>query len=121
MFTGIIEMLATVEAVEAAGSNRTFTLRAPLDEPIKVDQSIAHDGACLTVTAVLTAGEAGTRYTVTAIDETLKKTRLGAWKAGTQVNLERSMRIGQRLDGHFVQGHVDTVGRVVSVADEDGT
>jgi riboflavin synthase len=121
MFTGIIEMLAKVEAVESEGSNRTFTLLAPFDEPIQVDQSIAHDGACLTVTAVLETEEAGTRYTVTAIDETLKKTRLGSWQVGTQVNLERSMRIGQRLDGHFVQGHVDTVGEVLEVSDVDGS
>jgi len=121
MFTGIVEFLATVENIDFQGSNRVFTLRAPLDEPIKVDQSIAHDGVCLTVTEVLPAAGEETRYTVTAVDETLQKSHLGQWQVGTKVNLERSLRAGARLDGHFVQGHVDTTGEVRRVETVDGS
>lgn len=120
MFTGIVEFMGTVEQVDTQGTNRIFTLSAPFDEPIKVDQSIAHDGVCLTVTAILDQGEM-TRYTVTAVDETLKKSHLGQWQVGTQVNLERSMRANARLDGHFVQGHVDNTGEVLSVQEVDGS
>lgn len=103
------------------GSNRIFTLEAPFEEALKVDQSLAHNGVCLTVTEVIDASAEGNLYTVTAIEETLKKTILGSWKSGTQVNLERSLRVGDRLDGHFVQGHVDDTGKVVSVMEADGS
>jgi riboflavin synthase len=121
MFTGIVEFIATLESVTTQGSNRLFTLRAPLDEPIQVDQSIAHDGVCLTVTAVLPPEGDQIRYAVTAVEETLKKSHLAQWQAGTRVNLERSMRTGARLDGHFVQGHVDTTGVVRQVDNVDGS
>ena len=121
MFTGIVEFIATVEAATQQGSNRVFTLRAPLDAPIQVDQSIAHDGVCLTVTAVLPPAEQETRYTVTAVEETLKKSHLSQWQVGSKINLERSMRAGDRLDGHFVQGHVDTTGEVLQVETVDGS
>jgi riboflavin synthase len=121
MFTGIVEFIATVEAIDTQGSNRIFTLQALLDEPIQVDQSIAHDGVCLTVTEVLPAEGDETRYTVTAVDETLKKSHLGQWQVGSKVNLERSLRAGDRLDGHFVQGHVDTTGEVRRVETIDGS
>lgn len=121
MFTGIVEFMATVEAIDLQGSNRIFTLRAPLDEPIQVDQSIAHDGVCLTVTEVLPAEGSDTRYTVTAVDETLKKSHLGQWQVESRVNLERSLRAGARLDGHFVQGHVDTTAVVRRVETVDGS
>lgn len=120
MFTGIVEFMGTVEAVKSEGTNRIFTLNAPFDEPIKVDQSIAHDGVCLTVTKILNTGDS-TRYTVTAVDETLKKSHLGQWKEGTRINLERSMKADTRVDGHFVQGHVDGTGRVISVEEVEGS
>lgn len=121
MFTGIIEFLGKVESVETQGTNRIFTLRAPFDEPIRVDQSIAHDGVCLTVTSLLEENEQGTAYTVTAVEETLAKSHLGQWQEGTVVNVERSMRANARLDGHFVQGHVDFTGQVQSIEEVDGS
>jgi riboflavin synthase len=121
MFTGIIEFMGTVEAVEMQGSNRVFTLRAPFDEPIQIDQSIAHDGVCLTVTGLLATGQGQTTYTVTAVEETLDKSHLGQWQVGTRVNLERSMRANARLDGHFVQGHVDFTGEVLEIEEVDGS
>ncbi len=104
------------------GTNLTFRISTVLDEPIKVDQSIAHNGVCLTVTEIFANADDGQReYTVTAVDETLQKTNLGDWEVGTAVNIERCLRVGQRMDGHFVQGHVDTVGRVTHIADVDGS
>jgi riboflavin synthase len=122
VFTGIIENTGQVVSTEAAGTNITFRITTVLDEPIKVDQSIAHNGVCLTVTEVFENEPLGRKdYTVVAVDETLKKTNLGAWKPGTLVNIERCLKAGQRMDGHFVQGHVDTVGRVEQVLDVDGS
>ncbi len=121
MFTGIVESVGKVLSVQEFGTNRVFTLEAPFAEGLKVDQSVCHDGVCLTVTEVLSQQGPGVRYTVTAIEETLQRTRLGSWLAGTEVNLERSLRIGDRLDGHFVQGHVDGVGRVSRVDSVDGS
>jgi riboflavin synthase len=103
MFTGIIETLATVKHIDREGSNIHFTIESPLACELKVDQSVAHNGVCLTVVA-LNSNE----YTVTAVAETLAKTNLGLWRVGDEVNIERSLKIGDRLDGHFVQGHVDT-------------
>jgi riboflavin synthase len=104
MFTGIIEAVGTVKEVVRLQSNIDFIIESPFTAELKIDQSVAHNGVCLTVVAI-----DGNRYTVTAVAETLAKTNLGQWKAGDKVNLERSLKIGDRLDGHFVQGHVDAV------------
>lgn len=120
MFTGIIEFLGEVKAVKQEGTNRIFEIEAPFDEPIKVDQSIAHDGVCLTVTDIYKAGESS-HYAVTAVEETLNKTHMNQLREGALVNIERCLKVGARLDGHFVQGHVDTVGKVRKVEDRDGS
>jgi riboflavin synthase len=116
MFTGIVETTAEVVSIVAEGSNLTFGLSTPLAAELKIDQSVSHNGVCLTVTSVLADG-----YTVTAVDETLKKTNLGAWKVGTKVNLERCMSANGRFDGHIVQGHVDQTGVCTYVAEVDGS
>ncbi len=103
MFTGIIETVATVADIIHEGSNIHFVIESPLAAELKVDQSVAHNGVCLTVVGV-TDGQ----YKVTAVAETLAKTNLGNWQKGSRINIERALRIGDRLDGHFVQGHVDT-------------
>jgi len=103
MFTGIIETVATVADIIHEGSNIHFIIQSPLAVELKVDQSVAHNGVCLTVVSV-----AEGQYKVTAVAETLGKTNLGTWKKGARINIERALRIGDRLDGHFVQGHVDT-------------
>ncbi|TAE43725.1 MAG: riboflavin synthase [Bacteroidetes bacterium] len=121
MFTGIIELLGEIKTLKDEGSNRTFEIEAEFDEAIRVDQSISHDGVCLTVTAIQTLEGGKVRYSVTAIEETLQKTRLGEWKAGDKVNIERSLKVGARLDGHFVQGHVDATGQVEDISDRDGS
>ena len=108
--------MATVAGIEKEGSNLHFTLETPLATEFKIDQSVAHNGVCLTVVDL-----SGNGYTVTAIDETLQKTNLGSWVVGQKVNLERSLKLGDRLDGHMVQGHVDTMGTVDSIADENGS
>jgi riboflavin synthase len=120
MFTGIIEFLGEIKTVKQEGTNRIFEIETPFDEPIKVDQSIAHDGVCLTVTDILEEGEK-TCYSVTAVEETLDKTHMGQLKSGSQLNVERCLKVGDRLDGHFVQGHVDTVGKVRRVEERDGS
>lgn len=122
MFTGIIEAIGSVESVEREGGNAHITISCALDEPVKVDQSIAHDGVCLTVVSILKniPGEC-IKYTVTAIAETLSRTNIGTWVPGTRVNLERCLKVGARLDGHFVQGHVDAAGEVVSVVSAQGS
>ena len=116
MFTGIIEQLGTIENVQANGSNLTLTISAPLTSELKIDQSLSHSGVCLTVESI----DQNT-YTVTAIEETLKKTSLSKWKIGTVVNLERCLRFDGRLDGHIVQGHVDTVGKCINAITKDGS
>jgi riboflavin synthase len=103
MFTGIIETLAKVEKIEQDNSNVHFTFSSNITHELKIDQSVAHNGVCLTVVKIN-----GTSYTVTAIDETLKRTNLKALKTGDSVNLERCMTANGRFDGHIVQGHVDT-------------
>ena len=123
MFTGIIETTGTVLGWQDAGTNRTFEIEATFgEEPVKVDQSIAHDGVCLTLvqTGPQAAGQA-VRYQVTAIEETLRRTQLGDWQPGHRVNLERCLRAGGRLDGHFVQGHVDATGTVAAVETHAGS
>ena len=102
MFTGIIETLAEVETIISEGSNLHFVIKSGLSKELKIDQSVAHNGVCLTVVAV-----SDHTHTVTAIQETLEKTNLQHLKAGSQINLERCMQMNGRLDGHIVQGHVD--------------
>jgi riboflavin synthase len=117
MFTGIIECLGKVVEVNSDKNNRIFVIEAPLYEgEIKVDQSISHNGVCLTVTAIN-----GCSYDVTAIDETLQKANLGQLRKGDFVNLERCMRLNDRLDGHIVQGHVDITAECVAVEDKNGS
>ncbi len=116
MFTGIVETLGRVVSVTGDRSNLDIVIASEVSDSLKVDQSVAHNGACLTVTAV-----SGKEHTVTAIEETLMKTNIGSLEAGSLVNLERCVKSDGRLDGHIVQGHVDTVGVCTSVKDEDGS
>ena len=102
MFTGIIEDLGTIEKLENEGGNLHITLSTSITNELKIDQSVAHNGVCLTVVGV----DSGL-YTVTAIQETLNKTNLGLLTKGSFVNIERAMKLGDRLDGHIVQGHID--------------
>lgn len=116
MFTGIIECMGSVKDVASAGANRTFWVESPLSSSFKVDQSIAHNGVCLTVEEVI-----GDSHRVTAVLETLQKTDLGNWQPGMSVNLERSLLPTNRLDGHFVQGHVDATATCQSITDRNGS
>ncbi|ASV30281.1 riboflavin synthase [Maribacter cobaltidurans] len=116
MFTGIIETLGTVTQLETKGGNLDLTIQSSITSELQIDQSVAHNGVCLTV-----VGISGDAYTVTAISETLKKTNLGTLKVGDSVNLERAMIMGSRLDGHIVQGHVDQTGICTSVKEENGS
>jgi riboflavin synthase len=116
MFTGIIETIGTVFQITQEGSNKHFQISSTLSHELKVDQSLAHNGVCLTVTAIDTD-----KYWVTAVDETLKRTNLGNLKVADEVNLERAMHYNGRLDGHIVQGHVDTIGYCTCVDEKDGS
>jgi riboflavin synthase len=116
MFTGIIEEIGTVTAIEKDAGNIHFTIESKLSSELKIDQSVAHNGCCLTVVA-LNDG----RHTVTAIHETLTKTNLSDWKVGSKINLERCMSFNGRLDGHIVQGHVDGLARCIEITDENGS
>ncbi|MDA7803969.1 riboflavin synthase [Crocinitomix sp.] len=116
MFTGIIEALARVERIEKEGTNVHFTFSCPFTNELKIDQSVAHNGTCLTVIAI-----EGDNYTLTAIEETLIRTNLGDLKVGDVVNVERCTKVGSRLDGHIVQGHVDTIGTCVDIIKMDGS
>ena len=116
MFTGIIEATGEVKRIEKEGTNVHFTLSCPFTQELKIDQSLAHNGCCLTVVKI-----SGEEYTVTAINETLEKTRLGDWKSGTEVNLERCLHFNGRLDGHVVQGHVDLTGTVKNIENLNGS
>lgn len=116
MFTGIIETLGTILEIEHDGGNIHFTIESKITNELKIDQSVAHDGVCLTVVGL----KDGT-YRVTAIQETLDKTRLGEWKQGTIINLERCMPATGRFDGHIVQGHVDTTAQVTKITDDNGS
>ena len=116
MFTGIIEALGEVEKVEREGSNVNFQLSSPVGTELHVDQSLSHNGVCLTVTKV-----EGPKHWVTAVDETLKKTNMGRLEAGSLVNLERCMSADGRFDGHIVQGHVDRTGIVSGIKEEEGS
>ncbi len=103
MFTGIIESLGWIHSIEARGTNKTYWIESPISQELKIDQSVSHNGVCLTVEEVKEG-----RHRVTAIDETLQKTNLETWKKGDLVNLERCLLMNGRLDGHIVQGHVDS-------------
>lgn len=116
MFTGIIEATGKVEAIEKYGTNVRFTMSCPFTHELKIDQSIAHNGCCLTV-----EGLSEGRYSVVAIQETLDKTNLGQWQVGTEVNLERCTILNARLDGHIVQGHIDQTGTVALIENKDGS
>ena len=116
MFTGIIEAVATVASVRHEGSNVHLTIESPLAAELKIDQSVAHNGVCLTV-----VGINDSQYTVTAVAETLAKTNIGQLQKGSKVNLERSLRVGDRLDGHFVQGHVDATATCIEKQVLDGS
>lgn len=116
MFTGIIEGIGEVKQVISNGTNKTFWIDSPISAELRVDQSVSHNGVCLTVEEIK-----GTVHRVTAVDETLQKTNIGSWATGTRVNLERSLLLNSRLDGHFVQGHVDTTGICLSRAEKGGS
>ncbi|MBK8615251.1 MAG: riboflavin synthase [Flavobacteriales bacterium] len=122
MFTGIVEEVAEVVERHDSGTNRDLIIRASMTPQLKVDQSVSHNGVCLTVVSVSTGLDVTTgTYRVTAVKETLERSNLGDLKPGDGVNLERSLRIGDRLDGHMVQGHVDTVTQCLSVEDVGGS
>lgn len=116
MFTGIIEDLGKVKNIVKENSNVHFTVSCPFTKELKIDQSLAHNGTCLTVVNI-----EGDAYTVTAIDETLIRTNLGKLEVGSIVNLERCMMMGARLDGHVVQGHVDTTGVCKEIIENNGS
>lgn len=116
MFTGIIENLAKIISIKKSKSNLDITLSSSLTSEFKIDQSISHNGICLTVINI-----DGNNYTVTAIEETINKTTINSWKKGDFVNLERAMKLGDRLDGHMIQGHVDQIGTCVDVTTKDGS
>jgi riboflavin synthase len=116
MFTGIIESTGQVEEVLVAGTNKSYWIKSPISHELKPDQSVSHDGVCLTVEET-----DGQRHRVTAIQETLQKSNLHQWQPGHQVNLERCMTMNGRLDGHIVQGHVDATATCVSVNDLEGS
>jgi riboflavin synthase len=116
MFTGIIEAIGKVVSITPSGSNIDIWVDSPITHELKVDQSVAHNGVCLTVVAIN-----GSQYKVTAVAETLQKTNLATWQAGTMLNMERAMQVGSRLDGHFVQGHVDAVATCIEKQTLDGS
>lgn len=116
MFTGIIECLGTVQDIVHNGSNIDLTIQAPIIGELKIDQSVAHNGICLTVVDISEKG-----YRVTAVAETVSKTNIGSLQIKDTVNIERALRVGDRLDGHFVQGHVDSTGICTQVKKLDGS
>lgn len=116
MFTGIIETQGTVISVEREQSNQHIWIRSNISHELKIDQSVSHNGVCLTVVAI-----DADIYQVTAIEETLKRTNIGLLEKGDSINLERAMLVGSRLDGHFVQGHVDTLGTCTLIEDVGGS
>ncbi|HLP63430.1 riboflavin synthase [Flavobacterium sp.] len=116
MFTGIIESLGIIEEIEKENDNLNITLFSKITSELKIDQSVAHNGICLTVVKIN-----NDFYTVTAIKETIDKTSIGNWKKGDLINLERAMKLGDRLDGHIVQGHVDQIGICKEVKETNGS
>lgn len=116
MFTGIIETLGAVKDLRKEGENIHITVSSSITNELKIDQSVSHNGVCLTV-----VGISDDQYTVTAIKESIDKTNIGNWKIGDLLNLERGMKLGDRLDGHIVQGHVDQIGICKSIEEADGS
>jgi riboflavin synthase len=116
MFTGIIETQGVIKKIEDYGTNKTFWIKSSISAKLKPDQSVAHDGVCLTVEEIK-----GNQHRVTAIAETLDKTNLGSWQQGAPVNLERCLRLNDRLDGHFVTGHVDATGTCTDIINKNGS
>ena len=116
MFTGIIENLAKIDSIKKNKKNLDITLSSSLTSEFKIDQSISHNGICLTVVNINES-----HYTVTAIEETINKTTISKWRVGDIVNLERAMKIGGRLDGHMIQGHVDQIGQCIHVETMNGS
>ena len=116
MFTGIIESVSTVVSLKNEGSNLNISCKSEITNELKIDQSLSHNGVCLTVVKI-----EDDMYTVTAIKETLEKSNLGGLKIGDKVNLERSMKLGDRFDGHIVQGHVDQKAKCTNIIEENGS
>lgn len=116
MFTGIIESLGVIQGIEKDKDNIHITIASSITEELQIDQSIAHNGICLTVVSLNKA-----LYTVTAIGETIKKTTISHWQKGDRINLERAMKLGDRLDGHIVQGHVDQIGTCTTIKETNGS
>ncbi len=116
MFTGIIETLGSVTELVKEQENLHLTLKSTITEELKIDQSVAHNGVCLTVVAI-----DNDTYVVTAIKETIDKSNIGDLQVGDEVNLERAMKLGDRLDGHIVQGHVDQTGVCIGIQDQEGS
>ncbi|MDH4403007.1 MAG: riboflavin synthase [Flavobacterium sp.] len=116
MFTGIIETLGEIKAIEKEGGNVHLTITSSITNELKIDQSVAHNGVCLTVTSIN-----HNEYSVTAIQETIDKTNLSDWNIGNAVNLERAMKLGDRMDGHIVQGHVDQIGICKAIKEANGS
>ena len=116
MFTGIIETSGTIKQIAKEDTNLHITVNSNITHELKIDQSVAHNGICLTVVAIN-----DDNYTVTAIQETIDKTNIGNWQEGDEVNLERAMKLGDRLDGHIVQGHVDQTATCINKEEKDGS
>ena len=116
MFTGIVETQGLIKKIFEKGTNKIFWIKSTISSKLKPDQSVAHDGVCLTIEEIK-----GSRHRVTAIAETISKTNMGEWKAGSTINLERCLRVNDRVDGHFVQGHVDTTAVCTDKKEKDGS
>ena len=116
MFTGIIETQGVIKKLSVKVANTTFWIKSPISSKLKIDQSLSHDGVCLTVEKIT-----GNNHQVTAVAETLKKSTLDNWQPGYAVNLERSLKLNGRLDGHFVQGHVDAIGTCIKKSEMNGS
>ena len=116
MFTGIVESIATVIKIDKNGTNLDVSFKSNLTSQFSIDQSISHNGICLTVVKIK-----GNIYTINAINETVLKSNIGSWRLGDEVNIERAMKIGDRLDGHMVQGHVDEIGICIERLEQNGS
>lgn len=116
MFTGIVETIGEIRAIDKQGENYHYAIASKISKELKIDQSVAHDGVCLTITSFDKL-----EHKVTAINETINKTNMGNWKLGQKVNIERCLKIGDRLDGHMVQGHIDDTIRCSSIVEEGGS
>lgn len=116
MFTGIVETQGIIKKIIEKGTNKTFWIKSSISSKLKPDQSVAHNGVCLTIEEIK-----GNRHKVTAIAETLAKTNMDQWQKGSQINMEKCLKVNDRLDGHFVQGHVDTVAICIEKKEKDGS